>query len=70
MPTVNTIELSGLEYQIDHLLRALEQLKIENNILQQKFANSMRERGLLIEKNSHAISTIKTIIAQLKEDMS
>ena len=60
---MNTIELSGLEYQIDHLLRALEQLKIENNILQQKLANSMRERALLIEKNSHAISTIKTIIA-------
>ena len=70
MPTVNTIELSGLEYQVDHLLRALEQLKIENNTLRQKLANSVRERGHLIEKNGNTIAKIKTIIAQLKEDMS
>ncbi len=50
MQSPHTIELSELEYQVDHLLRSLERLKTENNMLRQKLANNARERSLLVEK--------------------
>lgn len=69
MQPPHTIELSELEYQVNHLLRSLERLKTENNILRQKLANNARERSLLVEKNLHAAQKIKKIIAQLREEM-
>ncbi|MBT8506526.1 TIGR02449 family protein [Coxiella-like endosymbiont of Rhipicephalus sanguineus] len=69
MQPPHTIELSELEYQVNHLLRSLERLKTENNMLRQKLANNVRERSLLVEKNLHAAQKIKKIIAQLREEM-
>lgn len=69
MQPPHTIELSELEYQVDHLLRSLERLKTENNMLRQKLANNARERSLLVEKNLYAAQKIKKIIAQLREEM-
>ena len=63
-----TLELSGLEYQVDHLLRALEQAKSDNQNLRQKVAAHSRERSVLIEKNHHAAKKIKKIISQLKDE--
>ncbi|WP_423063092.1 TIGR02449 family protein [Candidiatus Paracoxiella cheracis] len=67
---MTTLELSGLEYQVDHLLRSLERLKAENISLRQKLSSSIRERSELLEKNRKAADKIKKIISQLKEQMS
>lgn len=69
MQPPHTIELSELEYQVDHLLRSLERLKTENSLLRQKLANNARERSLLVAKNLQAAQKIKKIIAQLREEM-
>ncbi len=65
-----TIELSGLEYQVDHLLLSLQRLKAENVSLRQKLSKSNRECTELMEKNLKAALIIKKIIAHLKENMS
>lgn len=67
---MTTLELSGLEYQVDHLLRSLERLKAENISLRQKLSSSIRERSELLEKNRKAADKIKKVISQLKEQMS
>lgn len=67
---MTTIELSGLEYQVDHLLRSVERLKAENHSLRQKLSRTTRERSELLEKNRKAALKTKKIITQLKEQMS
>lgn len=64
-----TIELSGLEYQVDHLLRVLERLQSENASLRQKLLHQAREKSLLVTQNQQAVGKIKKIIAQLKEEL-
>lgn len=66
---MNSIELSGLEYQVDHLLHTLERLKIENNTLRQKLANSVRERSFLLEKNKQCAEKIKKVTHQLRKEI-
>ncbi len=70
MQTTNTIEISGLEYQVDHLLRMLDRLRAENETLRQKLAQHARERSQLIEKKHHVASKIKKIITQLKGELT
>lgn len=70
MSSINTIELSGLEYQVDHLLRSLERLQAENASLRQKLASHARERAYFINQNQHVAGKIKKIIAQLREELS
>ena len=65
-----TIELSELEYQVDHLLHTLERLNAENCSLRKELAISIRERVVLVEKNRKAALKIKKIITQLKENLS
>ncbi|AZV74570.1 TIGR02449 family protein [Coxiella burnetii] len=69
MQPTHTLELSELEYQVDHLLRSLERLKSENNALRQKLATQVGERSLLVEKNLQAAQKIKKVITQLREEM-
>ncbi len=66
---MNTLELSGLEYQVNHLLHVLDRLKIENNTLRQQLASQTRERSQLLEKNQYISERIRKIIAQLKGEM-
>lgn len=70
MSMTNTIELSGLEYQVDYLLRSLERLQMENATLRQKLAAYAREQTYLTQKNQQLASRVKKIIAQLKEELS
>ena len=65
----NTIEISGLEYQVDYLLRSLERLQVENASLRQKLTSHNRERSLLATKTQQTAEKIKKIISQLKEDL-
>lgn len=67
---MSILELSGLEYQVDHLLHTLDRLKAENISLRQKLSSSIHERTILLEKNRKAAAKIKKIIAQLKEETS
>ena len=68
MPMMKTIEISGLEYQVDHLLRTLDRLKMENNTLRQRLESSTRERSYLIDKNRRIAANIRKLIAQLREE--
>lgn len=70
MSAVNTIELSGLEYQVDYLLRSLERLQAENASLRQKLAAHVREHTYLAHKNQQVAVRVKKVIAQLKEELS
>lgn len=67
MQATHTIELSELEDRINYLLRYLKRLKVENNGLQQKVANQVREQSLLVEKNLQAAQKIKKLMTQLRE---
>ncbi len=69
MQPTHTLELSELEYQVDHLLRSLERLKSENNALRKKLATQVRERSLLVEKNFQVAQKIKKVVTQLREEM-
>ena len=70
MQPTHIVEFSELEYQVDHLLRSLECLRIENNILRQKLASNAHEQSLLVEKifmqlrkskNNHTITGRNTM---------
>lgn len=67
---MSTIELSGLEYQVDHLLRSLERLQAENASLRQKLATYIQERTVITSQNRQIATRIKKVIAQLREDVS
>lgn len=67
---MNTAEISDLELQIDSLLDNLNRLKTDNQALRNQLAVSARERSQLQEKNKEAATKIRTIIGQLKEELS
>lgn len=69
MPDMSTIELSGLEYQVDHLLRSLERLQAENASLRQKVTVISRKCSFLVNQNQQVAIKIRKIIAQLREDL-
>ncbi len=65
-----TVELDRLEKQISILLDAYLKLKDENLQLKNQLAGSSRERAKLQTKNHELAKQVKTIISQLKEEMS
>ena len=66
---MSTVELNDLETQIDHLMRSVEQLKLENHSLKTKLAMSFRERTHLQSQLKMARERIVMIISKLKEEL-
>lgn len=69
MQNLDSTDLSGLEAQIDSLLRTVHQLRLENGFLQNKIAQLEQELRALEEKKQFAATEINKIITQLKEEM-
>ena len=65
-----TVEISLLEQQITRLLQAYSSVKQENMQLKQQLAASIQERANLQTKNQALAKEVKSIISQLRDEMS
>ncbi len=63
-------ELDHLGMQVDHLLRLIETLQLENVTLRKKMAVHIQERTRLLSKNQRASKRLKQIIKQIKEGLA
>lgn len=61
--------LNNLESQIEALLKTHQQFRAENQLLQQKLVKLTQERAVLLEKNQKAITKIKRMVAQLRNEI-
>ncbi len=67
---MSSIQINGLEYQIERLLRTLEQLKNENSELRQKLTQQQRQIEHHRNKDFASAQKIKKIVAHLREYLS
>ena len=67
---MKTLELNELESQVNHLMRLIENVQLENAALKQKMAMHIQERTRLQYKNQRAAKQVKQIIKNLKEELS
>lgn len=65
-----TVEIGLLEQQITRLLQAYSSVKRENLQLKQQLAASIQERANLQTKNQALAKEVKSIISQLRDEMS
>ncbi len=59
-------DLGGLEQKIDRLITLCARLQQENQSLQERESNLLKERSKLLEKNELARSRVESMIARLK----
>lgn len=62
-------QLSSLETKIDQVIALLCQTKLENNSLRKKLGELSHENSVLYDKKKHAEKEIKTLIAQLQDEL-
>lgn len=67
---MNSVEFDHLAIQVDHLIRVIETLQLENATLRQKMAVHIKERAYLQHLNQRAAKQIKQVIKQIKEEMT
>jgi len=63
-------ELNDLESRIDKLIELLQQVKLENHSLRKKVATLNNENITLLDKKKKTAESIKTLILQLKDELS
>ena len=66
---MSTVELNNLELQIETLIQKLQRLKMENQTLKNKLANSAREKVRVMETNTKAANRLRQILSQLKDEL-
>ena len=59
-------EIDKFEEKLDRLIELCQQLKSENQVLREREAGLVGERGKLLEKNELARQKIQTMINRLK----
>lgn len=64
------VELAGLELQVEHLLKTLEDLKAENHYLRHQMARFAREKSLTAHNNRLLAGKVRKIISQLQEQIT
>lgn len=64
---MESIEIDRLEAQVDHLLRVLEDLRVENQYLRTQAAKHAREKSLEYQHKRQTVGKIKKIINHLQE---
>lgn len=62
-------ELIHLGSQVESLMEVISGLQSENNQLRQKIAVHIQENARLQHKNERALSHIKQVIKQMKEEL-
>ncbi len=65
---MNIMPLTQLEQQLEVLLDSLQLLRYENSSLKLKLKQHMKEYVDLENKNNQAITQLRTLISQLKEE--
>jgi uncharacterized protein (TIGR02449 family) len=70
MQNLDKLDLGGLEYQVDSLLRNIHQLRFENSTLRSKLKQAEQQIEQLDEKHNIAATKLDKIITQLKEEMA
>lgn len=63
-------ELRNLELQIDSVVESFQQLNRENGSLRKKIDSLAHERAMLLDKKQKISRALKTIIAQLQDELS
>lgn len=66
---MSTVELNSLELQIETLIQKLQRLKMDNQTLKNKLANSAREKVRVMETNTKAANRLRQILSQLKDEL-
>ncbi len=67
---METVQLTQLEKQVEVLLNSLQFLRYENIALKEKLKQSLGSHAQLESKNQKAVTHIRKIITQLKEERS
>lgn len=67
---MTSTELTHLEFQVDHLMRLIETLQLENATLRQKMAVLSQERARWEHKTHRAAKQVKQIIKHMKEGIA
>jgi cell division protein ZapB len=65
-PSVEGMDLSALESQVDELIQTCDLLTDENRALRDQQSTLVAERASLIEKSELARSRVEAMIARLK----
>lgn len=65
---MSELDLNDLTVKIEALLRSREQLRAENLFLRQKLLKVTHERADLQRKNDKAVSKIKRLITELRNE--
>jgi len=65
-PSVDGMDLSALESQVDELIQTCDLLTDENRALRDQQSTLVAERASLIEKSELARSRVEAMIARLK----
>lgn len=65
---MSDLDLNEFTLKIDALLKSRQQLKAENLFLRQKLLKVTQERADLQEKNQKAVSKIKRLIQELRNE--
>lgn len=61
--------ITGLELQIDTLLKRYQELCNENSLLRKKMAKLLQEKAVLVDKKQKTVAKIKQIISQVKTEL-
>lgn len=64
---MESIELSRLEAQVSHLLRVLDDLRVENKYLRNQLARHAREKSGWYQHKRDVASKINKIVSNLQE---
>lgn len=62
-------ELINFESKLDLFVRAFQDLRHENNSLRNKLTQLTHENAALLDKKRKAITILRKIITQLKDDL-
>ncbi len=61
--------ITKLEIQINSLIQSRNRLNDENKSLRQKLMKLTQEKAELLDKNTRAITKVKRVISQLRDEL-
>ena len=67
---MNVDQITDLELQVEYLMRTAQELRKENKSLHERLNCAVQDRSELQERHHQAVTQIKKIIGQLKEELA
>ncbi len=66
---MKTFEINNLELKLDALVREYYKILKENKYLREQLATLKQDHGVLADKNQLAVTKIKHVISQLRDEI-